>query len=76
MEMVDEDPDEEAARARYQVDICRLADSNEAITHSFEALVVLLVDRLPVSRMGNPGGAGSEREGEEESENAEDEHVE
>ena len=52
-----------------------IADSNEAITHSFKALVVLLADRLPVSRMGNPEGVGLEGEEEEEEENVEDGHV-
>ena len=75
METVDEDPDEEAAWARYWVDIHWLVDLSEAITHSFEALVVLLVDWLSVSRMENLEGAGSEAEGEEELENVEDGHV-
>ena len=75
METVDEDPDEEAAWARYWVDIRWLVDLSEAITHSFEALVVLLVDWLSVSRMENLEGAGSEAEGEEELENVEDGHV-
>ena len=75
MEMVDEDPDEEAAQAWYWADIHQLVDLSEAIAHSFEALVVLLADWLPASRMGNPEGAGSEGEEEEEEENAEDGHV-
>ena len=74
MEMVDEDPDEEAARAQYQADIHWLVDSSAAIAHSFEALVVLLADQLLGLRMGNPESAGSEREEEEEEKIAEDEH--
>ena len=72
MEMVDSDMDEEEAWAWYRVDISQLVDSNEAIAHSFKALVVLLVDRLPVSRPENLEGVGSEGEEEEEAENAED----
>ena len=72
MEMVHLDPDEEEAQARYWADICHLAELNEVIACSFEALVVLLVDRLLVSRTKNLEGAGSEGEEEEDAENVED----
>ena len=74
MEMADLDLDEEKAWAWYWVDIHWLVGLNEAIVHSFEALVVLLADWLQVSRTENPEGAGLEGEGEEEEEpeNAED----
>ena len=76
METEDKDPDEVASQARYRVDICWIAESNEAIAHSFEALVVLLVDQLPISVMEHPEGAGLEGEEEEDdAENAEDGHV-
>ena len=52
-----------------------LADSSKAIAHSFEALVVLLADQLPVLRMGNLEGVGLEGEEEEEEENVEVGHV-
>ena len=72
METADSDPDEEEAQAWYWADIHQLAELNEAITCSFEALVVLLVDRLLVSRTKNLEGAGSEGEEEEDAENVED----
>ena len=75
MEMEDKDPDEVAAQARYWVDICQIMELNESIAHSFEALVVLLVDQLPVSGMEHPEGAGSEGEEEDDAENAGDGHV-
>ena len=49
MEMEDEDLDEVAAQAQYQADIHRIMELNEAIAHSFKALVVLLVDQLLAS---------------------------
>ena len=52
-------------------------ESNESIACSFEALVVLLADQLPASRMEHLGGVASEGEEEEEGdvENAEDGNV-
>ena len=77
METEDEDLDEAAAWARYRADIRQIVESNESITRSFEALVVLLADRLLASRMEHPGGVASEGEEEEEgdAENAEDGNV-
>ena len=75
MEMADEGPAEEEAQAWYQADIHQLAESNEAIAHSFEALFALLVDRLLVSVTENPETVGSEGEEEEEPEGAEEGHV-
>ena len=75
MEVVDKAPDEKAAQVWYQVDICQLTDSSKAITHSFEALVVLLAGQLLVSRMEIMEGAGLEGEEEGEPEDVEDEHV-
>ena len=68
MGMVDSEPDDEEAGAQYQVDVHRLVESSEVIALSFEALVLLLVERLPVPMSGNPGSVGSD---EEEMENAE-----
>ena len=75
MEMADEGQDEEEAWAWYWADIHRLAESNEAISHSFEALVALLADQLPVSVMENLETGGSEGEEEEELEDAEEGYV-
>ena len=77
METEDEDLDEAAAWARYWADIRQVVESNESIAHSFKALVVLLVDQLPASRMEHPGGVALEGEEEEEgdAENVEDGHV-
>ena len=72
METEDEDLDETAAQARYQADICQITESNESIARSFEALVVLLADRLPVLGTGHPEIVGSEGEEEGDAENAED----
>ena len=77
METEDEDPDEAAAWARYQADICRIMESNESIACSFEALVVLLADWLLASGTEHLEGVALEGEEEEEGdvENVEDGHV-
>ena len=76
MEMEDKGPDEAAAWAQYQADIHQITESNESITHSFEALVVLLADQLPASGTEHPEGVALEGEEEEgDVENAEDRHV-
>ena len=72
MEMVDLDPEDEDAWARYQADVHWLGESSEAITCSFEALVVLLAEWLLVSMLGNLESRDLE---EEEPENAEGGHV-
>ena len=55
MEMVDSEPDDEEARAWYQADVHRLAESSEMIAWSFEALVLLLAERLPMPMSGIQG---------------------
>ena len=77
METEDEDPDEVAAWAQYWADIRWIAELNESIACSFEALVVLLVDWLLASGTEHPEVVGSEGEEQEEgdAENAEDGHV-
>ena len=55
MGTADSEPDDEEAQARYQADVHRLAESSEVMTHSFEALVLLLVEQLLVPMSGNPG---------------------
>ena len=75
METEDKDPDEVAAQAWYRADIRQIVELNESIAHSFESLVVLLVDRLPVSGTEHPEGAGLEGEEEDDVENAGDGHV-
>ena len=64
--------DDEEACARYQADVHRLAESSEAIARSFEALVLLLAEQLPMLVSGNPGTGSSDEEG---TENAEEGHV-
>ena len=66
METVGLDLEDDDAQAWYWSDIHRLAESNEVITHSFEALVALLVDWLPVSRPGNLESVSLEEEVEPE----------
>ena len=56
------DPEDEDAQAQYQVDIHRLVELNEVIACSFEALVTLLSDWLPVLRLENPESLGLEEE--------------
>ena len=72
MEMVDLEPDDEEARAWYRADVHRLAESSEVITWSFEALVLLLAEWLPMPMLGDPGTGSSDEEGVE---NAEERHV-
>ena len=68
MGTVDLEPDDEEAQARYWADVHCLAESSEAITHSFEALVLLLAERLPMPLSGNPGTRSSDEEGMENAE--------
>ena len=72
MGTADSEPDDDEARTRYQADVHHLADSSEAIAQSFEALVLLLVERLPMPMSGEPGMGSSEEEG---AENVEERHV-
>ena len=72
MGMADSELDDEEAWAWYWVDVHRLAESSEVIAQSFEALVLLLVERLPMPVLGNPGTGSSDEEG---TENAEEGHV-
>ena len=68
MEMADSDPEDEETQTRYQADVHWLVESSEVITHSFEALVLLLAEWLPVLMSGNPGSGSSDEEGMENAE--------
>ena len=72
MGMADSEPDDEETRARYRADVHRLADSSEAIAQSFEALVLLLVEQLPMPMLGDLGTGSSDEGG---AENAEERHI-
>ena len=72
METSDSELDDEEARAQYRADIHCLAESSEVITWSFEALVLLLAERLPMPMSGDLGMESSDEEGVE---NAEEGHV-
>ena len=72
MGTVDSEPDDDEAQAQYRADVHRLADSSEVITQSFEALVLLLAERLPMPMLGDPGMGSSDEGG---AENAEERHV-
>ena len=63
MGMADSEPDDEEARAQYQADVHRLVESREVIAHSFEALVLLLAEQLPMPMLGNPGSGSLDEEG-------------
>ena len=65
MGTADSEPDDEEAWDRYRVDVHRLVDSSEAITRSFEALVLLLVEWLPMPMSGNLGSRSLDEEGTE-----------
>ena len=65
MGTADSEPDNEEARARYQADVHRLAESSKVIAHSFKALVLLLVEWLPVLMLGSQESVGSDEEGTE-----------
>ena len=62
METADLDPEDKDVQAQYWADIHRLVEMNGAIACSFEALVTLLVDWLPVLRLGKPDSASLEEE--------------
>ena len=68
MGTADLEPDDEEAWAQYRADVHHLAELSKVIAHSFEALVLLLVEWLPVPMSGNLGSVGLD---EEETENAE-----
>ena len=68
MGMADSELDDEEAWAWYRADVHRLVESSEVITHSFEALVLLLAEWLPVLMSGNPGSGSSDEEGMENAE--------
>ena len=72
MGMVDSEPDDEENQAQYRADVHRLADLSEVIARSFEALVLLLVERLPMLMSGDPGMGSLDEEG---AENVEERHV-
>ena len=62
------EPDNEETQAWYRADVHRLAESSKVITRSFKALVLLLVEQLPVLMSGSPGSLGSDEEGTENAE--------
>ena len=66
------EPDDDEARTWYRADVHCLVDSSEAITQSFEALVLLLAERLPMPMSGDSGTGSLEEEG---AENAEERYV-
>ena len=68
MGTVDSEPEDEEAWVRYQADVHCLAESSEVITCSFEALVLLLVEWLPVPMSGTPEGGRLDEEGTENAE--------
>ena len=68
MGTVDLEPDDEEAQVRYRADVHHLAESSEAIAHSFKALVLLLAERLPMPMSGNMGSGSSDEEGMENAE--------
>ena len=70
--MADSEPDDKEAQAQYQVDVHCLAELSEAITWSFEALFLLLVERLPMPMSGDLGTGSLDEEGVED---AEERHV-
>ena len=70
--MVDSELDDKEARARYWVDVHHLAESSEVISWSFEALVLLLAERLPMPMSGDLGTGSLDEEG---AENVEEGHV-
>ena len=72
MGTADSEPDDKEAQAWYQADVHHLADSSEVITWSFEALVLLLAEQLPMPMSGDPGTGSLDEEG---AENAEERHV-
>ena len=72
MGTVDSELDDEENQAQYRVDVDCLADSSEAITRSFEALVLLLAEWLPMPMSGDLGTGSLDEEG---AENAEERHV-
>ena len=68
----DSEPDDKEAWAQYRADVHRLAESSKVIARSFEALVLLLVEWLPMLMSGDPGTGSSDEEG---AENVEGRHV-
>ena len=61
--MADLKPDYEEAWAWYWVDVHRLVELSQVITWSFEVLVLLLVEQLPMLILGDPGTGSSDEEG-------------
>ena len=54
MGTVDSELDNEEAQVRYWADVHHLVESSEVVARSFKALVLLLVEWLPVPISGNP----------------------
>ena len=72
MGTADLEPDDEEAWAWYWVDVHRLAELSEVIAQSFEALVLLLAERLLMPMSGDLGTGSLDEEG---AENVEEGHV-
>ena len=72
MGTVDSEPDDEETWARYRADVHCLAELSKVIAQSFEALVLLLAEQLPMPMSGDPGTGSLDEEG---AENAEERHV-
>ena len=70
--MADSEPDDKEARAWYWADVHCLAKSSKVIARSFQALVLLLAEQLPMPMSGDLGTGSSDEEGVE---NAEERHV-
>ena len=66
MGTVDSELDDEEAWVQYQVDVHCLVESSQAITCSFEALVLLLAEWLPMPISGNTGSGSLDEEGTED----------
>ena len=62
MDTVSLDLEDEDTWAWYQADIHQLAEVSETITRSFKALVALLSDWLPVTRLENWESLGLEED--------------
>ena len=72
MGTADSEPDDEEAQAWYQADVHCLVELSEVIAWSFKALVLLLVEWLPMLMSGDLGMGSSDEEG---TENVEERHV-
>ena len=60
MDTVFLDLEDKDTQAWYWADIYQLAEVSKTIAHSFKALVTLLLDQLPATRLENQESLGSE----------------